>query len=466
MHALRTLAARSRAFSAQAAQRPCVVVLGSGWGGNKVARYLDKSKFDVRVVSPANHFLFTPLLPSTAVGTLEFRAVQEPVRTIAGLGGYHQAKAQSLDVAKRTVACQDVFSGDTFDLSYDFLVVSAGCKTNTFGVPGVTQDKQEAVFFLKHLYHARRIRDRILECFERAASPVATEEERRDMLHFVVVGGGATSCEFATELAEFLEVDVRKWYPDLADLVSLSIVEASPHILGGFDEHCWKYYTAHLKKHNVDVRTGCAITAVEPAADGRVSSATLKDGSMLRFGCMVWSAGLAPIKFVESAALEKDKGGRVVVDEYLRAADRVFALGDCAADRTHPLPPTASAAEQQGAYLAKCFKYDSDLPVKPEPVAPSAMPFDWLAPLDNLWTKKSEFRYVERSKMASMGMWGGVADMTQSELTPVGGTLSGVTGFAAWRGAYLSKQVSTANMILIPMFWLKSWLFGRDISRF
>ena len=416
MHALRTLAARSRAFSAQAAQRPRVVVLGSGWGGNKVARYLDKSKFDVRVVSPANHFLFTPLLPSTAVGTLEFRAVQEPVRTIAGLGGYHQAKAQSLDVAKRTVACQDVFSGDTFDLSYDFLVVSAGCKTNTFGVPGVTQDKQEAVFFLKHLYHARRIRDRILECFERAASPVATEEERRDMLHFVVVGGGATSCEFATELAEFLEVDVRKRYPDLADLVSLSIVEAGPHILGGFDEHCWKYYTAHLEKHNVAVRTGCAITAVEPAADGRVSSATLKDGSTLRFGCMVWSAGLAPIKFVEGAALEKDKGGRVVVDEYLRAADRVFALGDCTADRTHPLPPTASAAEQQGAYLAKCFNEtyyksgaDGDLPVEPGPVAPSAMPFDWLAPLDNLWTKRSEFRYVERGRDAVSDSAGGPA---------------------------------------------------------
>ena len=416
MHALRTLAARSRAFSAQAAQRPRVVVLGSGWGGNKVARYLDKSKFDVRVVSPANHFLFTPLLPSTAVGTLEFRAVQEPVRTIAGLGGYHQAKAQSLDVAKRTVACQDVFSGDTFDLSYDFLVVSAGCKTNTFGVPGVTQDKQEAVFFLKHLYHARRIRDRILECFERAASPVATEEERMDMLHFVVVGGGATSCEFATELAEFLEVDVRKRYPDLADLVSLSIVEAGPHILGGFDEHCWKYYTAHLEKHNVAVRTGCAITAVEPAADGRVSSATLKDGSTLRFGCMVWSAGLAPIKFVEGAALEKDKGGRVVVDEYLRAADRVFALGDCTADRTHPLPPTASAAEQQGAYLAKCFNEtyyksgaDGDLPVEPGPVAPSAMPFDWLAPLDNLWTKRSELRYVERGRDAVSDSAGGPA---------------------------------------------------------
>ena len=174
-----------------------------------MARYLDKSKFDVRVVSPANHFLFTPLLPSTAVGTLEFRAVQEPVRTIKGLGKYHQAKAQKLDVENRVVNCRDIFSGDTFDINYDFLVISAGCKTNTFAVPGVTQEQQSTVFFLKHLYHARRIRDRILECFERAASPVASEEERRDLLHFVVVGGGATSCEFATELSEFLEKDVR-----------------------------------------------------------------------------------------------------------------------------------------------------------------------------------------------------------------------------------------------------------------
>ena len=168
MQALR----RTLGFASKAtARKPRVVVLGSGWGGNKVARYLDKTKFDVRVVSPANHFLFTPLLPSTAVGTLEFRAVQEPVRTIKGLGKYHQAKAQKLDVENRVVNCRDIFSGDTFDINYDFLVISAGCKTNTFAVPGVTQEQQSTVFFLKHLYHARRIRDRILECFERAASP-------------------------------------------------------------------------------------------------------------------------------------------------------------------------------------------------------------------------------------------------------------------------------------------------------
>ena len=64
------------------------------------------------------------------------------------------------------------------------------------------------------------------------------------------------------------------------------------------------------------------------------------------------------------------------------------------------------------------------------------MPFAWLEFLDNLWDAQSEFRYVERGKMASMGMWGGVADLTKSEITPVGGTLTGVTAFASWRGAY------------------------------
>ena len=41
-----------------------------------MARVLDKKKFDVTVISPRNHFVFTPLLPSTAVGTIEFRCVQ------------------------------------------------------------------------------------------------------------------------------------------------------------------------------------------------------------------------------------------------------------------------------------------------------------------------------------------------------------------------------------------------------
>lgn len=60
------------------------------------------------------------------------------------------------------------------------------------------------VFFLKHLYHARQIRNRILECFERASNPTIPKVQRDRLLSFIVVGGGPTSCEFMSELHEFI----------------------------------------------------------------------------------------------------------------------------------------------------------------------------------------------------------------------------------------------------------------------
>ena len=58
-----------------APKKPRLVVLGSGWGAFGLIRDLDRSKFDITMVSPRNHMLFTPLLASTAVGTLEFRSI-------------------------------------------------------------------------------------------------------------------------------------------------------------------------------------------------------------------------------------------------------------------------------------------------------------------------------------------------------------------------------------------------------
>lgn len=60
--------ANRRCFStAQASfQKKKIVIVGSGWSGYRVATDLDYTKYDVELVSPRNHFLFTPLLPSTA----------------------------------------------------------------------------------------------------------------------------------------------------------------------------------------------------------------------------------------------------------------------------------------------------------------------------------------------------------------------------------------------------------------
>mmetsp|Transcript_28569 Transcript_28569/g.32059 ORF Transcript_28569/g.32059 Transcript_28569/m.32059 type:complete len:575 (-) Transcript_28569:92-1816(-) len=510
--------------------KPRIIILGSGWGGHTLAKRLDKTKFDVRVISPANHFLFTPLLPGTAVGTLEFRAIQEPVRIIPQLGEYYQAKARQLDVKKKIIHCEDIFQKEQFSVKYDYLLIAAGNKTNTYGIPGVeategrSDGKNSSVLFLKHLYHARLIRNRILECFERASNTNVTKKERARLLSFVVVGGGPTSCEFTTELYDFIHEDVSKWYPDLKEDIKLTLVEAGSTLLSGFHQSLSNYYLTNLQKRNVDVKLCTAVTGVHerqftrtppPTNDEKIDDdrckektksrkytyAKFNDDTELPFGMMVWSAGLAPVKFVEESGLSLLKG-RIEVDEYLRVPNckgRVFAFGDCGIithvndpDGLGALPPTASVAEQQAYYLSDCFNdyyhefnstigksnnndgddnYDDDqeLPL-PGPVVPALLPYGgFVAEYINskLCQSSPKFMYKNRGAMAGMGFGGGVSDLTNTDLpfAPKTAT-SGLAAFLMWRSVYLTKQVSGTNMILIPMYWFKQMLFGRDISRF
>ena len=428
-----------------------VLVLGSGWAGFRVARDLDKSRHEVTVVSPRNHFLFTPLLPSTTVGTLEFRCVQEPIRTVRNVK-YIQAVANKVDFAGRRVECESMYkqfdkqSGVTtrrsFSLEYDKLILAMGTKSNTFGVPGFSSQEEQIehnatgtdkhnVFFLKQLEHARAIRNRIIECFERASSPLMPEEERQRLLTFVVVGGGPTSIEFTSELYDFLHTDVTRWYPELASAYQVILIEAGKHLLGAFDESLSAYVERLFQRRHITLMTGETVARVE------FNTVVTGSGTRVPFGLCVWSTGNAALDMVRGLGLELSRDGRILVDDRLRVPgqESVFALGDCAVSASAPLAMLAQVANQQGKYLAKSLNRGPDLDsVKP-------------------------FRYIFMGSMAQLGTWNAVADLNGPKVT-------GLAAFLAWRSAYWGYQVSITNKILIPMYWFKSFWFGRDISKF
>ena len=406
---------------------------------------LDKKKFQVELVSPRNHFLFTPLLPSTAVGTLEFRAIQEPVRTIPNLS-YYQATVDSIDVKNGSLSCIDAFhTGHHFNLKYDALILAAGCETATFNVPGVIGN--DRVFFLKQLKDARNIRNRLIDCFERASSPACTPEEKKRLLTFVVVGGGPTSVEFASELYDFLKKDVSRWYPDLHNDVHIHLVEASGHILGTFNSKLVSYVERLFQNRQIHLMTSTAVAKV----DG--NEVIFADGTKLHFGLMVWSTGIKQLSMIQNIQeLAKFPNGRLKVDGYLRtltatatttttaattattattatAAEssnsdnvtlsphsRVFSVGDCAGNYEKPLPGLAQVASQQGIYLSAALnKYG----------------------LERVWNasigKNNEpdvFKYGHLGAMASVGEWKGVYDSTNVSITSTK-TVTGppVTGF-------------------------------------
>ncbi len=107
------------------------------------------------------------------------------VRTIADLTYFHAA-CEDIDYSNKKVQCKNEHTGLIFDCPFDYLVLSPGSQTNTFGVTGIYGNPY--VFFLKQLSDSRKIRNRLIECFEEASVPNIGAAERDDLLTFVVVG--------------------------------------------------------------------------------------------------------------------------------------------------------------------------------------------------------------------------------------------------------------------------------------
>jgi NADH dehydrogenase FAD-containing subunit len=191
------------------------------------------------------------LLASTTVGTLEFRCVAEPIHQAQKNLTYIQAEATSLDTASKTLVCVDHFTRKEFQYSYDKLVIATGAASATFNVPGVS----EFALFLKELHDARKIRQKLIENFERACNPTLSDNERKKLLHVVVCGAGPTSIEFVGEFNDFIRRDVAKWFPDLADLCQITILEASQEILGSFDASLSSYTRKLFKSRDIEILT-------------------------------------------------------------------------------------------------------------------------------------------------------------------------------------------------------------------
>ena len=113
--------------------KPKLVVLGSGWGSVALLKQLNPEDYHVTVVSPCNFFLFTPMLPSATVGTLELRSLIEPIRRIVQKvkGHFLRAEAVEVELSEQLLeVAQKDASGEMrhFYLPYDKLVIGVGKK--------------------------------------------------------------------------------------------------------------------------------------------------------------------------------------------------------------------------------------------------------------------------------------------------------------------------------------------------
>ncbi|KAF9074732.1 pyridine nucleotide-disulfide oxidoreductase-domain-containing protein [Rhodocollybia butyracea] len=464
-------------------EKKTVVVLGSGWGATSLLKTIDTTEYNVVVISPKNYFLFTPLLPSVAVGTLSPKSIMQPTRYLARhktrAVTVIEAEATEVDPVNKVVTFEDdtEIKGNMSHttISYDYLVYAVGAEVQTFGIPGV----QEKACFMKELNDAEVMQRRFKDCIESAAFPGQDDTEIDRLLHIFVVGGGPTGIEVSGEIHDFLEDDLKAWYPELAGRIRISLVEALPSVLPMFSKQLIDYTESTFKESKIDILTK---TMVKEVKDKSITL-QMPDKSIQDVPCgmVVWAGGNKGRKITQDLmakfpSVQTNRRG-LIVDDHLRmaGANDIFAIGDCTSTA---YAPTAQVASQQGAYLARVFAQmakknkledkltkleQSGTTAGADAVEQSSLKSEIETTKKSLANVKIRpFHYSHQGSLAYIG-----SDKAIADLPFANGNIAsaGVATFLFWRSAYLSTLFSLRNRTLVANDWLITKIFGRDLSR-
>lgn len=396
-----------------------IVIVGGGFAGLNLIKYLDKRRFEVILVDRNNFHSFPPLFYQIASSGLDAASISFPFRREMRKGKvkgarFHLGEVRRIDVERKEVQTQYE------TLRYDRLIIAAGTTNNFFGNP----DLVKYVYTIKSVAEAMRTRDEILDRLERA-SLTHDAALRRRLLSFVVVGGGPSGVEVAGALGEMKRDIIKREYPSIGvDEVSITLLEGSGKLLGAMSPLSSAKALKYLGELMVDVRLG---HVMKEYADDQV---TLEDGTRMPAGMVIWTAGITGVTFdIVGATPTLVRGNRLEVDRQnrVKGLSDVFAVGDIAFMTTeafpHGHPQLAQVAIQQARRLADNLNRDR-----------------WDEP----------FVYVDKGSMATVGRNLAVADLKHVHLY-------GWPAWLAWMFIHLISILGMRNKANVLLNW--TWAY-------
>jgi NADH dehydrogenase len=286
----------------------------------------------------------TPLLFEVCSGALDMRHASFPIRAFLRTTRFVEATVQGINLDRRVVHL--AAAGESGELAYDHLVLALGAMTNRAMIPG-----SENAFTFKTPADALLLRTHIIERFERAdVEPDA--ERKRQLLTFVIIGGGLVGVELFGELTAFADGIAPLYRHVNRDEVRFVMLQAGERLMPEIDPRLAEYGTRVLKgRRGADIRTHVHAQAIEPGKV-RLSDETIEADTI------ILAAGIVPNPVVAGLPVEKDRRGHIVVDGTMCCPGRpeVWALGDCAtipAPDGKPYPNLAQHALREAKVLAK-----------------------------------------------------------------------------------------------------------------
>ncbi|MGY8914177.1 MAG: NAD(P)/FAD-dependent oxidoreductase [Flavobacteriales bacterium] len=398
-----------------------IVIIGAGFGGISLAKKLKNLDAQVVVIDKHNYHTFQPLLYQVSTSGLEPDSIAYPIRKILNrLNNFYfrLATVQRINVEDREVVT------DIGNLKFDYLVVATGTKTNFFGNTSI----QEHAMPMKNVPQALNIRSLMLQNFEKADDAVS-QEERKMLMNFCIVGGGPTGVELSGAFAELKKNVFPKDYRHLnVNNMEIHLFEGADRILPPMSEKASEKATQFLEELGVKIH----LKTVVKNYDGE--NMTLGNGEVMKTKNFIWTAGVTGASlegFSNETLIERVNRYKVNTFNQIEGYDHIFAIGDIAAMNSDEYPKghpqVAQPAIQQGQHLAKNF--------------------------ERLLAGKSmePFSYFDKGSMATVGRNRAVVDLHKLRF-------GGFLAWFIWMFVHLMALVGFRNKVIVFFNWAYNYI--------
>jgi NADH dehydrogenase len=404
---------------------PRLVVIGGGFAGLNLAKSLKNLDLQIVILDKHNYHTFQPLLYQVATGGLESGSIAYPLRKV--FQDYKNCYIRLAHVEEIDTENQ-IVKADIGELTFDYLVIATGSKTNFFG----NKEIERHAISMKTIPQSLNIRSFILENFENALLS-NDKDEQKGYINFVLVGGGPTGVELAGALAEMKNAVLPKDYPDLdIKKMQINLIQSGDRILNTMSEKSSEKAEKYLKNLGVNIIKNTRVTAY----DGY--TIYTNNGNTLESKTVIWTAGVEGAK-IDGFKLDTfDKSNRIKVNSFnqVKGFENIFAIGDIACmnlpNYENGLPMMAQPSIQQGIHLSKNIK--------------------------NILLKKAliPFEYKDKGSMATIGRNKAVVDMPNFHF-------GGFFAWFLWIIVHLFGLIGYKNRAEVLVNWIYNYVrFDRE----
>lgn len=411
-----------------------IAVLGGGFAGVYTAKHLEKlfknkrDEYEIALISKDNYFTYTPMLSEVVGGTLGVFDSVSSLKHLLKNSTLYIRDVSDIDLQAKQIVLSPHFNHTDIILSYDYLVIALGNVTDFRNSPA---GLHEHALPFKNLADAFMLRNRLIDVIATAATET-DPELRKQLLTFVVGGGGFSGVEVVAEINDFTRKLTKQYSTILPSDIRVVLVHSKDRLVDKeLSPSLGRYAEKILKERGVEIIFKTHLISATPY------EAMLEGGERIFASTIISTVPVSANPVVEALPVEKIKA-YIATDATLQVLNKkdVWALGDCAAVPSPTgkgyCPHTAQFAIRQ----ARCVA-------------------------ENIWATVIEkpqrkFFFKELGMMASLGHRRAVAELFGRI------KLSGWIAWIFWRLVYWSKLPGFARKIKVGASWLLDILIPQE----